>query len=108
MSLFGIISFLCMSRACESPMEKGFLKEFLVFVLPVILFTAFPASSQTSLKKQPTKSHVSTLLATKAYAEATELLAQSKPELAARKYQEAATHWQTPGDRVSEAKALRG
>jgi CHAT domain-containing protein len=75
-------------------------------VLPIILLSAFPAWSQTSLKRQTTK--VPSVRAAKAYSEATELLAQSKPELAARKYQEAATHWQALGDRAGEAKALRG
>ena len=78
-------------------------------MLPIILVSAFPAWSQTSLKKPPTKiQQVSSVRAAKAYAEAAELQAQSKPELAARKYQDAATHWQALGDRVGEAKALRG
>jgi len=76
-------------------------------VLPIILFTAMPVWSQTSVKKQTPKTQPS-VLASRAYIEATELLAQSKPELAARKYQEAATHWQAAGDRIGEAKGLRG
>src|SRR5690349_14720253 len=101
-----MVTIFYMCRA--SSIEKEFLKKILFSVWPIILLAAFPAWSQTSLKKQPTKTQVPSVRAAKAYTEATELLAQSKPELAARKYQEAATHWQALGDRVGEAKALRG
>lgn len=87
----------------------GVARGWMPLVLPVILIASVSAWSQTSLKKQATKTHqVPSFLAAKAYTEATELLAQSKPELAARKYQEAATHWHVAADPVSEAKALRG
>jgi CHAT domain-containing protein/tetratricopeptide (TPR) repeat protein len=80
-----------------------------ILVLPLVLMAAVPAWSQTALKKQATKNQQApSVLAAKAYAEATELLAQSKPELAARRYQEAASHWNVAGDPIGEAKALRG
>ena len=94
---------LRMYRATQS--ARGWIS----LVLPIVLLSAVSAWSQTPVKKQQTKTHQApSVLAAKAYAEATELLAESKPELAARKYQEAAAHWQTAGDRVGEAKALRG
>ena len=94
---------LRMRRATRS--ARGWMP----LVLSLILLAAVPAWSQTALKKQATKNHqVPSALAAKAYAEATELLAQSKPELAARKYQEAAAQWKVAGDTVGEAKALRG
>lgn len=78
-------------------------------MLPIVLVAVVPASPRNGTAKRPARANqVQTVLADKAYADATELLAQSKPELAARKYEEAARLWHAAGDRVGEAKALRG
>lgn len=78
-------------------------------MLPIVLAAAVSAFPQNQIQKQPARTNQGlTVLAEKAYAAATELLEQSKPELAARKFQEAAKYWQSAGERVREAKALRG